>query len=1014
MIAWRARLVPPTRVIGAIGSARVVRYGLVLLALTLAASILQRVELALEAAHGPGEVSGGVGDLAGPARLFSPERAIEVARGWSAFDPDMPDLGVHLPSVGGLTTAYFLADLLLIGSLVTLLVMLQHRAWRLRDDKAPPQVTANQDPAIHGSRIATYVYLFADLAETERATQHWDGLGATGAHLIAAASAVKWLALMLAVLPLVVDEARRRQAQLLSSASSSGLSSSGKLPTRSPGLIWALRSLRGQLLVVLLLVLMFLALRGDLGLQIDDVLIRASERPYDVISALLATVLTGATLAAGGWWCAHAYLDSPPVKAISVPVLAALGAGSVVGLLLGFLPHLGPSAWNATRHVIGLLAAAGLLLAMTSFYESVRKLSAPAAPVPPENERALRKQLRALLPVLAVTPLGVLILAVLRAAVSQWAAGSTPKGLLLWAALIAVLIPALLLGAWVAVPRLAPRPGLRQFVSGSVHALAVGVVAFLVPMGPASRLGATTVVMLFAAWLAFTVAMLIGLGDRFSVRGSPALLGVRRVPIVSLVVLLGLAASLTDQDGVYYDVVDPVALAEDQAPADPVDAQGLVTDWLRQHAAPPARPATPGPAVPVADRGQVPLLFVATAGGGIKAAYWTAAGWSCVLGTTCGSTQDLTGQVFLASGVSGGSLGLAAVDARSRDPRGDAGTALTRKGSTDGAWYDRALSDDFVAPSVAAFLFRDLPNAVLRMPFSDRNRAAALQSAWQDSMPALGLPFYPVTGRPTGAGPALVLNGVSAEDGCRLATATVSLGPGGPCSGDLAGKTAADAPRAYPTRDTRDYLCTRQAAVRRNIPLSAAALLSARFPYVSPSGDLIGCDTERPRPHTYALDGGLYDNSAGTAVSQAWEQVAATVQQHNQDPKAGACVVPRLLVLDNHYDPQSAPAAAHRPQQSSAPAAAIAAVYDLRSQIGLGRAEQVIRDGAAAAGRDCHLTSAQVQDPVAVIRPVQRPGSKAPLGWTLSRWSRIDMSVQLQAKVNREQADRVRGWFVSS
>ena len=101
-------------------------------------------------------------------------------------------------------------------------------------------------------------------------------------------------------------------------------------------------------------------------------------------------------------------------------------------------------------------------------------------------------------------------------------------------------------------------------------------------------------------------------------------------------------------------------------------------------------------------------LHTATAGGGIRAAYWTAT----VLEKLAGDFENEGGvrpYLFAISGVSGGSVGVAAFDAalvqrdESQCKSGDATCPLSTK----------FLTADFLAPALASLVFVDTPSSFL-------------------------------------------------------------------------------------------------------------------------------------------------------------------------------------------------------------------------------------------------------------------------------------------------------------
>jgi hypothetical protein len=106
-----------------------------------------------------------------------------------------------------------------------------------------------------------------------------------------------------------------------------------------------------------------------------------------------------------------------------------------------------------------------------------------------------------------------------------------------------------------------------------------------------------------------------------------------------------------------------------------------------------------------------PLFIVATEGGGIRTAYWTAT----VLGTIQDADPSFADHIFAISGVSGGSLGAAVFDALEAEatPQGE----FTKRGQA-------ILSQDFLSPAIATMLFPDLIQRFLPFPvlFLDRGR----------------------------------------------------------------------------------------------------------------------------------------------------------------------------------------------------------------------------------------------------------------------------------------------------
>jgi hypothetical protein len=236
--------------------------------------------------------------------------------------------------------------------------------------------------------------------------------------------------------------------------------------------------------------------------------------------------------------------------------------------------------------------------------------------------------------------------------------------------------------------------------------------------------------------------------------------------------------------------------------------------------------------------GRSNFVVVSTAGGGLRAAFWTAT----VLGAIEDGVRDFHRQLFGVSGVSGGSLGAATfVTLAGHLSRSD-GIPGCRGSQASGGPFECAgqtvLSQDFLAPAVAALLFPDLMQRFF--PFGFPDRAKALEQGWERAWAQAG--FEEDLWRDRGfrslwAGdnflPALFLNGTHVESGKRVITSNVDI---------------AASPTVF--RDVYDFY--RLVSAGSEIRPSTAAHNSARFTYVSPAGTL--------SDGTHLVDGGYFEN----------------------------------------------------------------------------------------------------------------------------------------------------------
>lgn len=249
------------------------------------------------------------------------------------------------------------------------------------------------------------------------------------------------------------------------------------------------------------------------------------------------------------------------------------------------------------------------------------------------------------------------------------------------------------------------------------------------------------------------------------------------------------------------------------------------------------------------DRGEVPVVvIVAAAGGGIKASYWT----SKVLGQATDRAPQLADQMLVASGVSGGSLGLTVYRGllQMKSPQCEGALATGPLERCAEAFH----RSDLLAGVVGALGTAEVFNAFL--PVFPR-RSIALEQTWEarwrrvvrgpdaESSNLFGEPFRSLwaNGRAT---PALILNTTRALSGDRIVVSNVNL------SGLLLPPSTCDA----------------NIAEHIDLPLSTAANASARFPIVEPWGwfpiarPIPGCNSREA-----IADGGFYDNyGAATAL----------------------------------------------------------------------------------------------------------------------------------------------------
>lgn len=278
-------------------------------------------------------------------------------------------------------------------------------------------------------------------------------------------------------------------------------------------------------------------------------------------------------------------------------------------------------------------------------------------------------------------------------------------------------------------------------------------------------------------------------------------------------------------------------------------------------------------------------IFVASEGGGLRAAYWTAA----VLDALDALDPTLKQRYVMLSGVSGGSLGVAAwlathrADFCGRGPAAPDGVARLRVEGAPVLPTTRALSADFVAPAVAGMFYGDLVQRFLPVAIGPLDRSRAVEGAWQRGFAHLpGRPFeQPLEALYAGCPtlPQLVLNATRVETGERVALTRL------------------------PT-DRSVFINTfdgmQEGAGTRTQTLAGLVHHSARFPLVSPAGTVRiegggeGAKQEVP-PSFRLVDGGYFDNSG--------VQSALDLMQVLRKRPGLQAMQPLLLVIRNGNEP---------------------------------------------------------------------------------------------------------------
>jgi len=405
-----------------------------------------------------------------------------------------------------------------------------------------------------------------------------------------------------------------------------------------------------------------------------------------------------------------------------------------------------------------------------------------------------------------------------------------------------------------------------------------------------------------------------------------------------------------------------------------------------------------------------PLLLVAADGGGIRAATWTVA----ALRTLSGAGDCGRSAVLMSSGVSGGSVGLAL--SRGADPQGDVERLAGPQALA--AALGGLFVGDLVAGATGLRLpALDAPAVDGRAPWLDR--AGLIETVWEAEAGHLRSPFTPGQ---EGAAGAILFNSSAVGVGCRALVGQVDTGPAagaavaGPAYGDgLTPPTTGTAVRGDPPCRALTGLPAATFDLEKSYgrclpPLawSTAAMLSARFPTVTPAGRVQECGDLGP---LQLVDGGYVESSGTGLLAETAPRLMAAVREHNARAATagGPVLVPVVVFLRNGTGADIVAPPSALSTELLVPVAGLGA-GDLQVSTGtwLQRASDAIADpcgSVAPAGQARGRCLAAVTDVraelpggVVVVAPATEPAVEAPLGWTLSALSRARLRNAMEAE----------------
>jgi predicted acylesterase/phospholipase RssA len=265
--------------------------------------------------------------------------------------------------------------------------------------------------------------------------------------------------------------------------------------------------------------------------------------------------------------------------------------------------------------------------------------------------------------------------------------------------------------------------------------------------------------------------------------------------------------------------------------------------------------------------GHYNIYFVLANGGASRSGYWTAGVLGKLEDATRGTNGWFSKHLFCLSGASGGSVGnatfFALLDSTNKLASQGRKVSFTKAAS-------EYLGNDFLSYTLARMLGPDYFKYIFH--FSWLDRAGALENSLEDitafdtsvmlpNMKSSFASLLAVQQKPYSL-PILCINVTRVQDGNPGVVSNIKL----------------DSLNFNNRVDVLDLM-----PADKDIALSTAAILSARFPYVSPAGRIDQqLDTNNTRAH-YFVDGGYFDNSGAGIVQEMIRLINNHVRTH-KDP----------------------------------------------------------------------------------------------------------------------------------
>jgi hypothetical protein len=264
----------------------------------------------------------------------------------------------------------------------------------------------------------------------------------------------------------------------------------------------------------------------------------------------------------------------------------------------------------------------------------------------------------------------------------------------------------------------------------------------------------------------------------------------------------------------------------------------------------------------------IPVIFIATEGGGIRALTWTA----LILEGLERKFPGIHQNIYAISGVSGGGVGAIFYTSSLHDK-------LRKKTDllANAEGFRKAVRSDFLSDLLAAFLFQDNLQNIIPVGIENFNRTRRLEDAWSKSFAlntnsgTMEEGFLKLYEDSTIRLPRLFINGVLAESGQKTIVSFPIL------KNDPATKSE----RPDVLADELDVI----ASINMDIPVKTVASLCSRFPYLTSGGRL---RAEGGEIIGRVVDGGYKENTGLETIWQLLLRLRPTFRKIQQQHSGGS------------------------------------------------------------------------------------------------------------------------------